>query len=433
MSLSDGPSSRGNLEAAIRVGVIRQAKLAGELAHYRTRLPLRYWNQAAHFTTPAADETMGRKAVEGGTAPMARILQRYAIAPAELADRLGEDPAVVEEFLARPRRAPVVMLDGEDAQALREDVGAEGVRAASAILANADWVGGGPGSLRFFRPPGFSLASSVPDLYRLLWSLAARSTPETFPLDGIVFPKIDHPEEVELLYRLLADAERALGLRDGRIRVALLIESGWSAAQIAEIARRAAPRLCALIFGIADYSADLGLRAIATNHPLAEWARAEIVNVAGAVGVPAIDGMTLDYPVADPTLDQAANRERILARIALVHGDAVRAREIGMSGKWVGHPAQLFAVLVAFDAGLRPEDLEHEAEKLAAYRTSVEDEARGATIIGGRMSDRATDRHAREVLRRATAVGRFSLRRALDLGVIRPDEIEGSEAGTGRL
>lgn len=429
MSATDGRQSQAGLEAAIRAGVARQAELAETLVRYRTRLPLRYWSQAAHFTTPAADETMGRKAVEGGTAPMVRILQRYAIAPAELADRLGEDPAVVEELLARPRRAPLVMLDGEDAQALREDVSAEGVRAASAILAEADWVGEGPGSLRFFRPPGFSLESSVPDLYRLLWALAERSTPETFPLDGIVFPKIDHPEEVDLLYWILAEAERTLGLRDGRIRVAFLIESGWSAAQIAEIARRAAPRLCALIFGIADYSADLGLPAIATDHLLAEWARAEIVNVAGAVGVPAIDGMTLDYPVADPTLDQAANRERILARIALVHGDAVRAREIGMSGKWVGHPAQLFAVLLAFEAGLRPADLEREAEKLAAYRTAVEHEARGATIIGGVMSDRATDRHAREVLRRATALGRFDPRRALDLGVIGPDEIDGSAAG----
>jgi citrate lyase beta subunit len=419
------------LEAAIRSGMRGQSELAGTLARYRTRLPLRYWSQAAHYTTPAADEPMGRKAVEGGTAPMARILDRYAISPGELAGRLGEDRDSVEELLARPRRAPLVMLDGEDAQALREDVSAEGVRAASAILADADWVGDGPGTLRFFRPPGFNLASSVPDLHRLLWALAERSTPETFPLDGIVFPKVDHPEEVDLLYGILAGAERALGLQEGRIRVAFLIESGWAGAQIAEIARRAAPRLCALIFGIADYSADLGLRAIATDHLLADWARAEIINVAGAVGVPAIDGMTLDYPVADPALDRDANRERILARLALVHGDAVRAREIGMAGKWVGHPAQLFAVLLAFEAGLRPADLEREAGKLAAYRSSVEDDARGSTIIGGVMSDRATDRHAREVLRRATAIGRFDHERALQLGVIGLDDIDGPRAGGG--
>ena len=51
-----------------------------------------------------------------------------------------------------------------------------------------------------------------------------------------------------------------------------------------------------------------GCRPSPTTHPLADWARAEIVDVAGAVGVPAIDGMTLDYPVADPALDAAGNR-----------------------------------------------------------------------------------------------------------------------------
>ena len=153
------------------------------------------------------------------------------------------------------------------------------------------------------------------------------------------------------------------------------------------------------------------------------------MNVAGAVGVPAIDGMTLDYPVADPALGHAANRERILTRIALVHADALRAREIGMAGKWVGHPAQLFAVLLAFEAGLRAADLELEAEKLAAYRTSVHDEGRGATIIGGVMSDRATDRQAREVLRRATALGRFDPVRALQLGVIGPEDVDPPRAG----
>jgi hypothetical protein len=44
-------------------------------------------------------------------------------------------------------------------------------------------------------------------------------------------------------------------------------------------------------------------------------------------------------------------------------------------------------------------------------------------MIGGVMSDRATDRHARVVLRQAAAVGRFDPQRALDLGVIGPDEL----------
>lgn len=43
-------------------------------------------------------------------------------------------------------------------------------------------------------------------------------------------------------------------------------------------------------------------------------------------------------------------------------------------------------------------------------------------MIEGVMSDRATDRHARVVLRRATAWGRFEPTRAVRLGVIADDE-----------
>ena len=209
----------------------------------------------------------------------------------------------------------------------------------------------------------------------------------------------------------------------GSLRVAYLIEAGWSAVQLPALAQRAAPRLAALIFGIADFSADLGLPAIGTDHPLAVWARAELIATAGAVGVPAIDGMTLAYPVADPSLDAAANRTRWLERMRLVYQDTVTARDLGMTGKWVGHPAQLFAVLLAFEAGQSDDLLEAEAQKLEAYQAALDAE-HGATMIGGVMSDRATDRHARVVLRRATATGRIDARRAHALGLIDDRELE---------
>jgi citrate lyase beta subunit len=182
------------------------------------------------------------------------------------------------------------------------------------------------------------------------------------------------------------------------------------------------PRLCALILGLADLAADLGLPAIANYHPLADMARVQLVTVAGAAGVPAIDGMTLDYPVVDRALDTAANQERFLMRMAQVYRDALHARDLGMSGKWAGHPAQLFAVLLAFEQGVDGDGLEREVRKLAAYNTAAE-QGQGATIIDGVMSDRATDRHAREVLRRAVAMGRFDPRRAVELGVIAPDDL----------
>jgi citrate lyase subunit beta/citryl-CoA lyase len=424
------PHPLPDVATAIAAGDRDRGALRATLADRRTDLPLRYWRQQAHLTTPAADAAMARKAVEGGTASVARILERLGLTGADLADRLDLPVGLVETRLATPSRAPLVMLDGEDAIAPGDEMAARAMTVAAETFAEADWgdAEGAP-SLRFYRPPGFNLETTVRDLYTLLWRLRERQPADRpFPLDGIVFPKVEHPEEVDLVNDLLERAERALGLPPGQIRVGYLIESGWGAAQLPEIARRAAPRLASLIFGIADFSADLGLPAIGSDHLLADWARAEIVAVAGAVGVPAIDGMTLDYPVADPALDAAANRVRWLDRMRLAYDDAVRARELGMLGKWVGHPAQLFAVLLAYEAGLTDAALEREASKLEAYGAAVASD-QGATMIAGVMSDRATDRHARVVLRQATALGRFAPARALALGVITEGEsIEASRA-----
>lgn len=418
----EGGRTLPDLAAAIAAGDAARLAVRATLAGRRAELPLRYWRQQAHLTTPAADAAMARKAVEGGTAPVSRMLERLGLTGADLADRLELPIDLVEARIARSTRAPLVMLDGEDAIAPGDEAAARGLAVGAETFTNADWGDGGAASLRFYRPPGFNLDTTVRDLYTLLWRLRERvADPARFPLDGIVFPKIEHPDEVDLVNDLLSRAEAALGLPDGRIRVAYLVESGWSAAQLAEIAQHAAPRLASLIFGLADFSADLGLPAIGNDHLLADWARAEIIDVAGAVGVPAIDGMTLDYPVADPALDASANRTRWLDRMRLVYDDTVRARDLGMLGKWVGHPAQLFAVLLAYEAALTDVALEHEAAKLEAYEVAVAAD-QGATMIGGVMSDRATDRHARVVLRQATALGRFEPGRALKLGVIDADE-----------
>jgi citrate lyase beta subunit len=414
-------AARPDLAAAVARADERRLALRERLATRHVDLPLRYWRQQVHFTTPA-ERDIAIKALTVGTAPMTRILERFGVTPAQLAGRLGVEVGDVEGLLERPRRSPMVMVDAEDALADTPEAVERGRADAIAVLAHEEPDAAGPRSLRFFRPPGLNLETTASELDAVLWGLVERTGPDAQPLDGIVFPKVEHPEEVALVHGMLDDAERELGIASGTIRTAYLIESGWAASQVAAIALRAADRLCALVFGLADYSADLGLPEISNDHPFADWARAEIVNVAAGIGVPAIDGMTLRYPVADPALDADANRERFLERMALVHDDALRARRLGMLGKWVGHPAQLFAVLLAFDGSFTEAALEVEAAKLASY-AEVVTAGKGATMIGGIMSDRATDRHARAILRQATALGRFDPHRALALGVIDAGEV----------
>jgi citrate lyase beta subunit len=92
-----------------------------------------------------------------------------------------------------------------------------------------------------------------------------------------------------------------------------------------------------------------------------------------------------------------------------------------MTGKWVGHPMQLFAVMLADRMAFPRAAVERELAKLEAYDQAVANQL-GATIIDGVMSDRATDRHARNRLRRAVATGHLEVERALHAGIITPDE-----------
>lgn len=424
MSPGERRDGRGasDLEAIIDTWTARQEALSFELRPRRADLPLRFWRQQAHLTAPAS-RRIGRKALVDGTAATGRIMERLGVTPAMLAERLEVPQASVEALLERPRLAPVVMLDAEDALAPDEAAARAARRDAVEVLGEAvDHPG--PASLRFFRPPGLAAATTARELLPVLWGLIERGGPGRPMLDAVVYPKIEHPEEVDLVHEMLTEAESALGLEIGSIRTAYLVESGAAVGQLGHIAMKAADRLCGLIFGSADYSADLGLPMIGDDHPAAAWARARIVAAAAAVGVPAIDGMTLAYPVADPDLDEAANRERFISRMALVYTDAQRARREGMLGKWVGHPAQLFAVLLAADASFEAEVLEREVARLQAYQVAVETTGSGAAVIDGSMADRATDRHARVMLRQAVATGRFEPERARRLGVIDDTEFE---------
>ncbi len=372
-------------------------------------LPLHFWRQQAHFTTPASDFDKARKAVERGFSAVSLILERFGISAAELAETLEVPEEQVAALLAREQpTAPLVMVDGEDAQALREDVLRHGRETAARVFREARWP---PGTLRFYRPSGLDLPWTAEDLATVLLGAGPGA------VDGIVFPKADHPEELEWLDETLGAIERTLHVPERSIKLELLVESGWAIRNLDRLALAALPRLVGIAWGIADHASDIGLPEIRNDHPVADWARMEIVNVAGAIGVPAIDTMTFDYPVPDPALPPEANRARILSRLKTCYADALHGLHLGMSGKWVGHPAQLFVVLLAYERALGQLDIEGRLREVEAYNASVA-EAQGATIIGGMMADRATDRHAREVLRKAVALGRLAPERALALGVI---------------
>lgn len=394
-------------------------------AHERATvdLSLAHAWQWGHFTTPASDLAMATKAVEQGFAPALRMFEKYRIDAAALAQAFGVPEDEVRAVWSGPAHAPLVLIDGEDAQALSDEVVARGRENAIRIFRDARWSG----SLRYWRPSGLELSYSTGDLFEVLLRAGEGRDPASYPIDGVMWPKAERADELAWLCGVLDEVERRLGLAPGHLRVQFLVESGRSVLELPSLVQAVGARLSGIVFGIADHAADLGLPEIRNDHPASDFARLAIVHAAAAAGVPAIDAMTLEYPVADKALDEAANRTRILDRLATCFRDARHGLALGMAGKWVGHPAQLFACLVAYRSALPKARIDEEVRRIEAYQQAVAAE-KGATMIGGLMTDRANDRHSRALLRRAVASGRLSSVKAVSLGVISEAERQAFDA-----
>jgi citrate lyase beta subunit len=380
-------------------------------------LPLRYLRQQAHLTTPGSNASLAGKAIGNVLGVAARLLDRYGISTTDVAERLGVGESLITDLLAGDGSAPVVMLDLEDGVA--PGAAAEAREQTVRLLRDPTWGTG----LRFVRPPGIEDERGVRDLVEVV-SRSAGEEPESFVLDAIVFPKVKHTHEVEWLYSTLDRLEEELGLPRHRIRVSYLIEAAWALHNLPDLAVAGRDRLAGLILGPADLSADVQLGRIYYRHPICEHARDLLVTVAGAVGVPAIDGMTLNFPVASADLPPADRKERILSRLLENFQDMQHSLDRGLAGCWVGHPLQLLSTLAVFRAAFTPEVLEAEVTKLEEFSRALSAQQGAVAGGAGQLLDIATDRHTRTVLRRATAWGLFPKDRAVALGVVTSTEAD---------
>jgi citrate lyase beta subunit len=311
-------------------------------------------------------------------------------------------PATVWKYVegaATRSKANLVMLDLEDSipranEQLLQEGRANVIRAFNEL----DWGA----RLRFFRPRGLKLDPAHEDIAVICEQAGAR-------LDGLIYPKIESADEVRSLDATLAGVERKLGLTAGRIRIEVLIESCSAEREVFDIAR-ASRRLVGLVFGSYDYWASLGHGAAGyrADHPLINQARGAIVKAAASVGVPAIAEMTTNYPTRDKSEEQRR------AAIEEFRRDALLARDFGFAGKWTGIPEQSLMAVEIFQV---PEDEIARATREAKQFLKAEREGRGATMIEGKMADRATDRLNRNTLKIAYALGRLDEETAAELGL----------------
>lgn len=209
-------------------------------------------------------------------------------------------------------------------------------------------------------------------------------------LDCLMIPKVQDAGQLWFVENLLNQLELDLET-DKRLGLEVQIETGTGSINMTEIAA-VTDRIETLIFGPGDYAANQGvpqldLGMIEREYPGHQWhyILAQIVNNARAVGCDAIDGPYGDY--GDPD----GYRE-----------SAMRAKLLGIDGKWCIHPSQVEIANQVFTPS--SEQYSYATRMLEAYSEAVQ-AGRGAASLDGKMIDEASRKMAEKLVARGRAAG----------------------------
>lgn len=191
------------------------------------------------------------------------------------------------------------------------------------------------------------------------------------PPDGLILPKIEHPEEV----RWSADV---LGSRHPDLELIVLIESPRGVRNATDIALatrgRDGPQVTCLFLGSADFSASIGSD---LSWDALHYARSQIILAAREAGIDAMDGVWFD-PHDDVWL--ADETERVAA--------------MGFTGKASYDASQIPIIHRAFAP---TEDQIDWAERVLA---ATQADKLGTARVDGKIVNESIARQARQLLAR---------------------------------
>ena len=206
--------------------------------------------------------------------------------------------------------------------------------------------------------------------------LAALISPQLY---GVSVGKTNSAADLRQIEGLITPWEHAAGLDYGQVKLIPWIESARAVVKVNEIAAMLF-RTVALAFGAEDYTNDMGIPRTEDGeevyHP-----RATVAIAARAAGIAALDGPYVAF----------RNPEG-LAR------DAAVARQLGYTGKFAIHPAQIDTINAAFSPG--PEEIAYARRVVAAWQ-EAEAAGRGSLSLDGKMVDVPVVKRAQNLLARA--------------------------------
>lgn len=195
-------------------------------------------------------------------------------------------------------------------------------------------------------------------------------------LAGISIGKGGGAWDLQQVDRLLAPLEAKAGIAAGSIRVIPWIETAQAIVKVHEMAT-ASPRIAGIAFGGEDYTNDMG---VIRSDFGAEcyYARSAVAVAARAAGVAALDGPFVGFRDPDGLRTDAGN-----------------ARQMGYTGKFAIHPAQIDIINATFSP--QPDDIAYARQVVAAW-DAAEAAGRGSLSIDGRMVDVPVVKRAQNLL-----------------------------------
>jgi len=192
------------------------------------------------------------------------------------------------------------------------------------------------------------------------------------PPPAIMLPKVRTPDEIVWLDNLLSERGHAT-------RLHIIIETNAGLEAVHEIAR-ASDRIDALFFGGVDMAAELRCK---NEWMSLLYARSRVVHAAAGAGLDVIDVPFLDLDDMDGMVEEA-----------------IRARDLGFSGKGSIHPKQIAALNQVFTPD------EAAIERARRIIKTFEEADTGLVVIDGKLIEKPVLRDMHRILAIADRIRR---------------------------
>ncbi|HEY0212429.1 MAG TPA: CoA ester lyase [Paenirhodobacter sp.] len=208
-------------------------------------------------------------------------------------------------------------------------------------------------------------------------------------VDTLMLTKVKSVSDVLFADTLLRQLEETLGLQK-RIGLEALIEEVEGLQNVEAIAK-SCDRLEALVFGMGDFSASMGVLITPDGkvgpYPGDVWhySRFRMVMACRAAGIDPIDGPYADFRDPEGYTEECS-----------------RSLTLGCVGKWAIHPAQIELAIKAFSPD--PQVVAR-ARQLAAAYEQAKAQGLGAINFEGTMVDVASIRMFGAILKQADLIG----------------------------